>query len=485
MSTGAPLIDGLLAGLGAVHKIREGQRQQQEFELQKQQVAQHQQNWKQQQDQEQRQRERENQYQDATRLNIFQQLGRPVIGGMVSDEGNLPQISGPESSPIGSAMLDSGNPMGARGAMPTGEGTSYKFFRQVDPERLRTLTTQEGQKHEIEMYSQKEQRDQAIRDAAELAKAKSDQEIQSKIDLRRAQAKEPPTQADLLAKAKTDKIAHDLANPPEKSDIVGAPHITTDDKGNQNLVTQHKDGTVTETPLKSKGKTKTLAASGAGVPGSSPDDPKLVAQGIMEGKQPPTLAGLYRNGLRVRAELQKQGYDLMGAQRDWAATQKHMATMNGPQQERLRQAITFTSDSVDNIDKLYDEWNALGRSGPFKLFNKATLAAAKHMGGKAGEIATALDTQINDLTSELGTVYAGGNTSTDHSLSLASSNLKGEWDEPTFKRAVGQIRTNVRMRRNSINTSAPQGVSAGSPYVPKSEAAAPAKSIDLTQFEKK
>lgn len=198
-------------------------------------------------------------------------------------------------------------------------------------------------------------------------------------------------------------------------------------------------------------------------------DAKDIAEAIISGTQPPVLTGLYRNGGPVRAELARRGYDLATAQRDWTAVQKHLATLNSNQQERLRQAITFTHDSVDIIEDLYDQWKqAAGVSG-FKVLNRATLATMKQLPGDAGSLAQNLEAQINDLTSEMATVYKGGNSSTDEGLRLAAENLKADWNEATFGRALTQIRKNLEIRKNSIMSSQPAGVSQDSPYMPEGQ----------------
>jgi hypothetical protein len=200
--------------------------------------------------------------------------------------------------------------------------------------------------------------------------------------------------------------------------------------------------------------------------GGSADDPKLIARGIMEGRQPPTTQGLYRVGPAVRAEFERNGYNYAEAQRDWQAINRHLGTLNGQQQERLRQAVSFTHDSLDIIDDLYGKWLKAGPASGFKVFNRAALQAAKLFPGDTGSIATNLEAQINDLTSELGTVYKGGNASTDESLRLAAENLKADWNEKTFKAAMDQIRKNLKIRSNSIMNSQPVGVSPNSPYLP-------------------
>lgn len=205
----------------------------------------------------------------------------------------------------------------------------------------------------------------------------------------------------------------------------------------------------------------------------SGNDARDIAAAIMRGDQPPTTTGLYRNAAAVRAELGRQGFNLAKAESDWHATQKHLATLNGAQQERLRQAVTFTGDSLGIIEGLYDQWQKVGITSGWKSFNKASLATAKQLPGQAGNIANRLEAQINDLTAELGTVYKGGNSSTDESLKLAAKNLEADWNEKTFKDALGQIKQNLEIRKNSITHSQVAGASGDNPYNPSPESTTP------------
>jgi hypothetical protein len=214
-------------------------------------------------------------------------------------------------------------------------------------------------------------------------------------------------------------------------------------------------------------KNKRLAPLAPGATGSDAED---IAEAIIRGERKPEVKGLYKTGVAVQAILARKGYNSARAELDWQATNKHLSTLNGQQQERLRQAITFTTDSLDVIDNLYKRWQAVGKVTGFPVLNAANIKIAKQLPGEAGAIATSLDAQINDLTSELGTVYKGGNSSTDESLRLAAENLKSNWNEPQFKQAMDNIRTNLKIRRNSILTSEPVGVTPGSPYTPQAQA---------------
>lgn len=201
----------------------------------------------------------------------------------------------------------------------------------------------------------------------------------------------------------------------------------------------------------------------------SGSDAKDIADAIESGDQPPTLTGLYKNAGPVRAELARRGVPLAKMETDWKATQKYLGTLNGTQQVRLRQAISTASDSLDKIDSLYAEWQKVAPTSGVKLFNKVTLASAKQLPGRAGAVATALDAQIADLTSELGNVYMGGNSPTDHSLGLAAKNLSSDWNQQTFEEGVKQARANIKIRQNSILHAMPAGV--GNEYMPNTGAA--------------
>ena len=214
--------------------------------------------------------------------------------------------------------------------------------------------------------------------------------------------------------------------------------------------------------------TQQKVAAGGSKFSSTGQDIKDTAAAIMAGEAVPVLTNYsFRDRTAIMGELKRGGYNQALAEQDWRATQKHLSTLNGQQQERLRQAITFTTDSLPIIENLFDKWK--GTATGLKAYNRAALAVAKQLPGEAGKTAQLLEAQISDLTSELGTVYKGGNSSTDESLALAAKNLKADWNEQTFKAAVAQIRQNLQIRKNSIMTSEAVGVREGSPYTPQNE----------------
>jgi hypothetical protein len=195
-----------------------------------------------------------------------------------------------------------------------------------------------------------------------------------------------------------------------------------------------------------------------------------VAQGIFEGKQPPTLTGLRGDTVKVRAELQRMGYDLATAEQDWHATQRYLSTLNGPQQVRLKQAVDVVYHSVDIIDQLATEWDSMG----LPVLSKANLELAKSgaKGQAAQSLAVRLDGQIGDVVSELAVMYKGGGSPTDEGLKLAAKNLQGTWARQTLLDSTQLIRVNAKMRRNSI-INVGVAASAGNAYAPNVADTAP------------
>ncbi len=251
---------------------------------------------------------------------------------------------------------------------------------------------------------------------------------------------------------------------PRSMMVDGKPAIVLDDgQGNFLDIATKKPITGQVTPYVAP--QRTSATSGNS---TQPNDVKDTARGIAEGTISPKISQSvsFRDRTAVTAELRRLGFNQAEAERDWTAINKHLSTLNGAQQERLRQAITFTHDTLPQIEAAYAEWKKQAGISGFKVLNKANLASMKQLPGAAGSAASNLDALIGDFTSELGTVYKGGNSSTDESLKLAGQNLKGEWNEQTFNDSIKRLRTSLQIRYNSISTSEAQGVSPSSPYQP-------------------
>lgn len=200
-------------------------------------------------------------------------------------------------------------------------------------------------------------------------------------------------------------------------------------------------------------------------------DPKAIAEAVQRGDLPPDLNQYSRYAKdQIASELAKMGFNLSQATTDWRATQKHIASLNSTQQLRLNQAVDALPEMLDTVEDLAKQWKA----GRFPLLNRGNLALAKNgvYGKAAASIATQLESQIADVTGELGQVIMGGNSPTDHALELASKNLSGNWEEGVLLDAVARARKNVGIRRNSILNTGVAGASADNPYAASPAAAA-------------
>lgn len=207
--------------------------------------------------------------------------------------------------------------------------------------------------------------------------------------------------------------------------------------------------------------------------GQPDDDVVQAVGGMKEGTIPPQLPGrASKDYTKIMAEARRQGYDLAGAATDWTATQKHIATLNGAQQLRLNQSINALPDMLDSVDALASQW----KGGKFPILNKANLALAKGgaYGPEVASVATRLDAQIADVTADLGNVYMGGNSPTDHALGLAAKSFQSDWDEKVFHDMVKLAKGNVQIRQNSIRNTGVAGASANNPYGGGQPAASPA-----------
>jgi hypothetical protein len=196
-------------------------------------------------------------------------------------------------------------------------------------------------------------------------------------------------------------------------------------------------------------------------------DTDAIADAIEAGTESPFVNQYGRPAAAaISSKLAKKGFNLSQAQMDWSATQKHLATLNGAQQVRMRQAAETAAHSLDVIDDLSQQLSSVMPRSQYPMLNRGALAAAKGgaLGKDAQQIATQLEAQISDVTSELGNVYMGGNSPTDHALALAGKNLSADWSYPQLQAATKLARTNLRIRLNSMNTVGVAGASPDNPY---------------------
>lgn len=193
----------------------------------------------------------------------------------------------------------------------------------------------------------------------------------------------------------------------------------------------------------------------------------LTGQGIIDGTTPPNIGSSNSGqGYQTKAYLEANGYDLAKATLDWQAMTKYVATLNSSQQIRLRQAAIAVPDMLTNVKSLYNDLQSkLSLAGETDI-NSAILTAAQKgiYGPDAQAAAVQLNQQITDITSDLGTIYKGGNSATDQALQTGAEQLQGNWDPSTFDAAVDNINKNIGYRINAINNAGVGGTGTDNQY---------------------
>lgn len=193
------------------------------------------------------------------------------------------------------------------------------------------------------------------------------------------------------------------------------------------------------------------------VKGSNTLDDKAaddISNAIISGDQPPDLKGMYRYSAPVRAKLAEKGFDLTKAQREWGSVQKTIASLNSPQQVRMRQAL----DSVElSVPKLLDISDGLRRTG-LKDVNWATINAQLKGIGPQRDLATQYVTQINLMKDELAQGFMGGGVPTDKSFKLADDILNPFYGKEQTEAAMDQLMYNLKIRKNAISGIMAQGI---------------------------
>src|SRR5439155_994591 len=148
----------------------------------------------------------------------------------------------------------------------------------------------------------------------------------------------------------------------------------------------------------------------------------------------------------VEALAAKRGFNLKAAQEDWKSTVQHIQTANSSQQLRLRQAVSELNSQIPLIESLYEQYKAKTKDSKYKIINAANLEAAAQSGGELGALATSLRGQIGLIRGNLSQIIIGGYAPTNEAIKLTGDTLSGNWDQPTFERALKTMRSDVQIR---------------------------------------
>lgn len=208
----------------------------------------------------------------------------------------------------------------------------------------------------------------------------------------------------------------------------------------------------------------------------------LAAQAVIEGKAPPpssSTGSIASNAAnqQMRAYMEANGYDLTKATEDWTAVQKWTNTENSATVVRARVAADSAQQYITTLRGLAQQWN---QTDPVHVLNHVNFQAA--LNGAYGQtqqnIAQQVQTQIADLTSDMGSVYRYGLSSTDSSMEQATKTLSTDWNGGELNASLDIISQNLQVRINSLNSpqnavSATGDAGGSNPYIGGTDSGTP------------
>lgn len=183
------------------------------------------------------------------------------------------------------------------------------------------------------------------------------------------------------------------------------------------------------------------------------------AEGIYEGTIPADYPlGRFAAGTSAQLHKAHPDFNLTEAVLDLRATRKWLESANSTPQLRLRQAIDATYHSLDLIDQLSDQLSRYVPRSDIRLLNKGVNLGAKELnalGPEAQDAVRQLQTEVRNVNSEMAFVYQGGNAPTEHNMRTAEQNLSVDFAPHSLKNNTRLMRSNLRIRENSIANAGP------------------------------
>jgi len=193
------------------------------------------------------------------------------------------------------------------------------------------------------------------------------------------------------------------------------------------------------------------------------DDAEGIAQRIVDGLDPPVISARVEGPVRAAIARIAPEYDLSRARNDFQGIQRHVSSLNNPQQLRLRQTAFSALNSLEYLDEVVGQYEKLGGGKNVRTWNQFQNWAAEQ-GLTSPEYTEAfrmLNALVTDQESEVATVYRGGNSPTDQTLLRAAQNLNTNWSTQSMKRLIGLQKRQLNLRIQAIEQARPVGTGGG------------------------
>jgi hypothetical protein len=201
------------------------------------------------------------------------------------------------------------------------------------------------------------------------------------------------------------------------------------------------------------------------VPPSGDDsDTSRIATAIREGRQPPTTTGLYRNAKAVRADLEREGFNLSEANLQWQAAQTQVHSLNAPQMVRYAGLAKSVLNTIDEVKGLAVQMDNSG----VPLANKAKIAAYIQTSGntEGGQLAAKYVAAVNTLKEEFTNLAQGGYAPTEAAWTLANQQVNADYGVKELNSSLTEVQRLLRYRLQGIPNFQTLGPGGTNRYVP-------------------
>lgn len=190
-------------------------------------------------------------------------------------------------------------------------------------------------------------------------------------------------------------------------------------------------------------------------------DVQEIADAVANGKQDPTLTGLYKQKPAVLAELARRGVDVAQLAQEWKSANRMAQTMNSPQMVRYK---ALAGSVVNTIDEVTDLATKMKNSGVPALNFAEIQGYIKGAGNsEGGKLATRYMTAVNTLKEEFANLANGGYAPTDAAWKLANDQINGYYGDEQLKSSLDEVQKLINFRTNAINNVAGYPAT-GNPY---------------------
>lgn len=170
--------------------------------------------------------------------------------------------------------------------------------------------------------------------------------------------------------------------------------------------------------------------------------------GIVAGRQPPILTGLYGMSAQARGMLEDRGFNLAKAQQEWTAAQKQIQSLNGPQMTRYAGLATSVVNTIDEVKGLAQQMNLSG----VPALNRAELAAYVQTQGNTpnGQLAARYLAAVNTLKEEFANLAQGGYAPTEAAWKLADQQINADYGVKELGASLDEVQRLINYRLQGI-----------------------------------